>query len=108
MTPIEIFTLFAIPSSITGLFVWWMKKKLDQQEERQLEREKSQQELMVMLMNSTKANCIGIQAVARAVQRIPEAHANGDIDSAIEEMNKLQKEEDNFLTEQGVKHILND
>ena len=108
MTPIEIFTLFAIPSSITGLFVWWMKKKLDQQEERQLEREKNQEKLMVMMMNSTKANSIGIQAVARAVQRIPDAHANGDIDSAIEEMNKLQKEEDNFLTEQGVKHILND
>ena len=108
MTPLEIFTLFAIPSSITGLFVWWMKKKLDQQEERQLEREKNQQELMIMLMNSTKANSIGIQAVARAVQRIPNAHANGDIDSAIEEMDKLQKEENNFLTEQGVKHILND
>ena len=108
MTPLEIFTLFAIPSSITGLFVWWVKKKLDQQEERQLEREKSQEKLMVMMMNSTKANSIGIQAVARAVQRIPDAHANGDIDSAIEEMNKLQKEEDNFLTEQGVKHILND
>ena len=108
MTPIEIFTLFAIPSSITGLFVWWMKKKLDQQEERQLEREKNQEKLMVMMMNSTKANSIGIQAVARAVKRIPDAHANGDIDSAIEEMNKLQKEENNFLTEQGVKHILND
>lgn len=108
MTPLEIFTLFAIPSSITGLFVWWVKKKLDQQEERQLEREKSQEKLMVMMMNSTKANSIGIQAVARAVQRIPDAHANGDIDSAIEEMNKLQKEENNFLTEQGVKHILND
>lgn len=108
MTPLEIFTLFAIPSSITGLFVWWVKKKLDQQEERQLEREKNQEKLMVMMMNSTKANSIGIQAVARAVQRIPDAHANGDIDSAIEEMNKLQKEENNFLTEQGVKHILND
>lgn len=108
MTPLEIFTLFAIPSSITGLFVWWVKKKLDQQEERQLEREKNQEKLMVMMMNSTKANSIGIQAVARAVQRIPDAHANGDIDSAIEEMDKLQKEEDNFLTEQGVKHILND
>ena len=108
MTPLEIFTLFAIPSSITGLFVWWVKKKLDQQEERQLEREKNQEKLMVMMMNSTKANSIGIQAVARAVQRIPDAHANGDIDSAIGEMDKLQKEENNFLTEQGVKHILND
>ena len=108
MTPLEILVLFAIPSSITGLFVWWVKKKLEQQEERQLEREKNQEQLMVMMMNSTKANSIGIQAVAPAVQRIPDAHANGDIDSAIEEMNQLQKEEDNFLTEQGVKHILND
>lgn len=108
MTPLEILVLFAIPSSITGLFGWWVKKKIDQQEERQLEREKNQEKLMVMMMNSTKANSIGIQAVARAVQRIPDAHANGDIDSAIEEMNQLQKAEDNFLTEQGVKHILND
>ena len=108
MTPIEILILFAIPSSVSGLFFWWVKKKIDQQEERQLEREKNQEKLMVMMMNSTKANSIGIQAVARAVQRIPEAHANGDIDSAIQEMNKLQKQEDNFLTEQGVKHILND
>ena len=108
MTPLEILVLFAIPSSITGLFGWWVKKKIDQQEERQLEREKNQEKLMVMMMNSTKANSIGIQAVARAVQRIPDAHANGDIDSAIEEMNQLQKAEDNFLTEQGVNHILND
>ena len=108
MTPIEILILFAIPSSVSGLFFWWVKKKIDQQEERQLEREKIQEKLMVMMMNSTKANSIGIQAVARAVQRIPDAHANGDIDSAIEEMDKLQKAEDNFLTEQGVKHILND
>ena len=108
MTPTEILILFAIPSSDSGLFFWWVKKKIDQQEERQLEREKNQEKLMVMMMNSTKANSIGIQAVARAVQRIPDAHANGDIDSAIEEMNKLQKAEDNFLTEQGVKHILND
>ena len=108
MTPIEILILFAIPSSVSGLFFWWVKKKIDQQEERQLEREKNQEKLMVMMMNSTKANSIGIQAVARAVQRIPDAHANGDIDSAIEEMNQLQKAEDNFLTEQGVKHILND
>ena len=106
MTPIEILILFAIPSSVSGLFFWWVKKKIDQQEERQLEREKNQQELMIMLMNSTKANSIGIQAVARAVQRIPEAHANGDIDSAIEEMDSLQKREDSFLTEQGIKHII--
>lgn len=105
MGTLEIIALFGIPSAITGLAIWWVKRKIEANERKQTEREQNQEKLILMMMQSTRANSVGIEAIARAVQRIPDAHCNGDMDSALEKMAIVQKEEQKFLLERGVKYI---
>lgn len=102
----------ALGGGIVGLLFWWLKRRIDLQEKRhaeqerqQLEREKNQQALFLMMMQSTRANAIGIKAIARAVQRIPDAHCNGDMTAALEAMTKHQEEEKEFLMKQGVQNV---
>lgn len=57
------------------------------------------------MMQSTRANTVGITAIARAVQRIPDAHCNGDMTKALDEIAEIQKKEQQFIIDQGIKHI---
>ena len=67
-----------IPSAITGLIVWWIKKKIDKQDEERQQREKNQERLMILIMQTGRATSVLSEATARAVQPIPDAHCNGD------------------------------
>lgn len=58
-----------------------------------------------MIIQGSKANQIGIQAIARAVQRIPDAHCNGDMTEALTKMEEMQYQEKEFLMKKGIKHI---
>ncbi len=101
----ELILTFGIPTAITGLAIWWVKKKMEKAEAKQQEREKNQEKLILMMIQSSKANNVGIEAIARAVQRIPDAHCNGDMEAALEKMALVQKEEKDFLMERGIKYI---
>lgn len=94
-----------IPTAITGILGWYLKRRIDRQEEQQLERERNQEQLILMMMQSTRANNVGIEAIARAIQRIPDAHCNGDMTAALDKMKAHQAEEKDFLMKLGVKHI---
>lgn len=94
-----------IPSAICGLLVWWFKRKIEERDAHLEEREKNLESLMLMIMQTSRANNVLAEATARAVQRIPDAHCNGDMTAALEMAATLQKAEKDFLLEQGVKHI---
>lgn len=102
---IEILTLFGIPSAITGLGVWWAKRRIEANEAKAKEREENLEALIMMIVQSSKANQIGITAIARAVQRIPDAHCNGDMTSALKQMEEIQQKEKQFLIDKGIKYI---
>lgn len=115
----EFLIAMGIPTAITGLLVWWLKRHIDRKDvdaenrarrERMHaeEREKNTERLMLMIMQTSRATNVLAEATARAVQRIPDAHCNGDMTSALEQAAKIQKEEQNFLMDQGVKHIFGD
>jgi hypothetical protein len=61
-----------------------------------------------MIMQTSRATNVLAQATARAVQRIPEAHCDGDMTAALEKAAKIQQEEQQFLFDQGIKHIFGD
>ena len=94
-----------IPSAITGLLVWWIKKKIDKQDEDRAERERNQERLMILIMQTGRATSILSEATARAVQRIPDAHCNGDMKKALDDAKRIQTEEKDFLINKGIKHI---
>ena len=58
------------------------------------------------MINSVNA-CMSLsEATARAVQRIPDAHCNGDMHAALEYVTNVKHRQKEFLTKQGVEHII--
>lgn len=105
---IELIIAAGIPSAVMGLLVWWLKRYIDKQEAKRLEREKNTEEFMLFIMKNSRATNILAEATAKAVQRIPDAHCNGDMKSALEEAAKIQKLEKDFMFDQAVQRIFGD
>lgn len=105
ITLLQLILTFGIPSAITGLGVWWFKRRVEESERKSQEQQHNIEALIMMIIQSSKANQIGITAIARAVQRIPDAHCNGDMTAALEEMEEIQKKEKQFLMDKGIKYI---
>ena len=105
MEVIELLLLFGIPSSITGLGIWWLKRRVEQSEKKSQEQQKNIEALIMMIVQSSKANSIGITAIAKAVQRIPDAKCNGDMTAALEKMEEIQQQEKQFLISKGIKYL---
>jgi uncharacterized protein YigA (DUF484 family) len=97
-----------LPSAICGLLVWWLKRYIDKRDKERAEHDRNMQELMMMIMQTGRANNVLAVATAKAVQRIPDAKCNGDMTSALEEAARIQKEEKEFLMRQGVKRVFED
>jgi hypothetical protein len=96
---------FGVPSALFGIVVWYFKRSIEKRDKRQVEQEQNIEQLMLMLMKSNRANSVLCTAIARAVQRIPDAHCNGDMTKALEVVDEYNKEEKDFLMKQGIKHI---
>ena len=90
-----------------------MQKRADnekeEREERQKqldEREQIREKNELCIINSVNAAIALGEATARAVQRIPDAHCNGDMHAALDYAQKVKHEQKNFLNEQALKHII--
>lgn len=100
-------------SGLVGSVLFWLfkrhiAKKDREREDKEKEREEKDQkieELMLLMMRENHATYILVNATARAVQRIPSAKCNGDMKAALEAAEKCQKDEKNFLVDQGIEHI---
>ena len=104
-TIIQLILLFGIPTAITGLGSFLLKRRIERGEAEAKEREQNLESLVLMMIQSSRANSVGITAIARAVQRIPDAHCNGDMKEALEEMEKIQTKEQQFITDKGIKYL---
>ena len=93
----EFVIAMGVPTAITGLLVWWLKRHIDARDKKAEEREKNTERLMLIIMQNSRATNILAEATARAVQRIPDAHCNGDMTAALELAAKIQKEEKDFM-----------
>lgn len=104
----EIVIAMGIPTAITGLLVWFLQRRIDKREAKREEHEKNIERLMTHIMNTSRATNVLAEATAKAVQRIPDAHCNGDMTAALALAAKIHKEEKDFLMDQGIKHIFED
>lgn len=69
------------------------------------EREKAREKIMVQLINGNNAAIALGEATARAVQRIPDAHCNGDMHKALDYAANVKHTMRDELTQQGVHAI---
>ena len=91
-----------IPSAITGVLVWFFKKKIEANEKRQEEHNKNLESLVLMMLQSTRANSILCTATAEAVR---DGHCNGNMTKALETVNQVAKAEKEFLLDKSIKYI---
>ena len=103
---IDLLIAAGIPSAITAFLYWLLKRNIDRNENKREEKENNTEKLILMLVNTSHSTNILAEATAKAVQRIPQAHCNGDMTAALEQAAKYQKEEQEFITQQGIKNIL--
>lgn len=66
------------------------------------EREKNHEVLMRHIISNQNAVGSLVEATARAVQRIPDAHCNGDMTNALTKVRKVKDEEREFLATLGI------
>lgn len=100
-------TAFGLPTAFTGFCIWQLKRKIEKREKVEEEREKAREEHEIFMIKGTSAAIALGEATARAVQRIPDAHCNGDMHAALEYATKVKHEQKDFLTKQGI-HALFD
>lgn len=116
MSAWQILVLWGVPAAITtavvGLIVWFFKRYMDkkdveakQREEENKKRQENIEKFMLYILRDARANNVLAVATARAVQRIPDAHCNGDMTKALERAAEIQTEEKDFIFNQGIDHI---
>lgn len=96
-----------IPSAIMGLIVWKLERRISKQEETAEGREKARERMLLLVIQSSSAAIALGEATAKAVQRIPDAHCNGDMHAALDYAAKVKHEQKDFLNAQGI-HALYD
>ena len=97
-----------IPSAIMGLIVWRLRNRIEDKERAQDKKNEDQQELILILVQSTRASIALGEATAKAVQRIPDAHCNGDMHAALDYATDIKHKQKEFLDRQGIHALLDD
>ena len=95
-----------IPSAIMGLIIWRLERRIDKREKEQAAQEQGQKDLFVLIVQGTNAAIALGEATARAVQRIPDAHGNGNKHDALDYAADSKHEQKDFLTRQGVSSLM--
>lgn len=98
----EILLAFGIPSSVAGMVFWYFKKRIEAKEKEREERDKNLESLVLMMLQSTRANTILCVATAEAVR---DGHCNGNMTSALAAVDKVAQEEKKFLLDKSIKYI---
>ena len=94
-----------IPSAITGFCFWMLEKKIERRQKEQDKKDDARKQNEIIDLKGINAAIALGEATARAVQRIPDAHCNGDMHQALAYAEKIKHEQKDFLTEQGVEAI---
>ena len=102
---IQLILACGIPSALTGFLFWILKRQITKAEAKREKQQQAIEELMNCIMKTSHSTNVLAEATARAVQRIPDAHCNGDMHEALERAHKIQEEEKDFLLERGVDSI---
>lgn len=78
-----------------------------ERQKREQDKEQYRKEFELFIIRGLMATITLSEATAKAVQRIPDTHCNGDMTRALEEEAKVKKDIQDFLARQGVDNIIN-
>lgn len=95
----------SIPSAFTGFCFWALERKISKRQEEADKKDAARIQNEIIVIEGVNAAIALGEATARAVQRIPDAHCNGDMHQALEYAEKIKHKHKDFMTAQGVDAI---
>lgn len=106
----EMLAVIGLPTAVTAFCFWLIEQRIIKREkaaqEKAAEREKAREDLQVMTIQSVNAAIALSEATARAVQRIPDAHCNGDMHAALDYAADVKHRQKDFLMAQGIHSMI--
>lgn len=103
---VAIIAAAGIPSLAFGFMFGRLQKKLDKRDAELEKKEEAKKQNEVLLIKTVGASLSLSEAIATAVQRIPDAKCNGDMHAALDYARKIKHEQKDFLYAQGVENIV--
>lgn len=98
----QILVAAGVPSGLFGLLIWYIKRSSEKKEKENASHQKNLESLVLMMLQSTRANSILCKATAEAVR---DGHCNGNMTKAMDVVEKAAEAEKQFLLEKGIKYI---
>ena len=92
-------------AGIVSLLFRRFEKRLDKREKAREEKEEAKLEHDMLTLKMTFASLSLAEATAEAVQRIPDAHCNGDMHTALEKAREAKDEYRSFEMEQTARSL---
>ena len=92
----------AFLTGVVGVGFWYFKRSIDKSEKARAEHESNMESLVLMMLQSERANTILCTATAEAVR---DGHCNGNMTKALEVVNKAAEAEKAFLLDKSIKYI---
>ena len=102
MDATTLFIAMSIPSAITGFCFWMLERKIEKRQKEQEKKENARRQNEMIIIECMNASIALGEATARAVQRIPDAHCNGDMHSALDYASEIKHKHKDFITRQTV------
>lgn len=81
-----------IPSAVFGILIRELNKALDRRERAKEEKDEARLKNQKLIIRAVMASLSLSEATAEAVQRIPDAHCNGEMREALTEAKQIQDE----------------
>lgn len=94
-----------LPSAVTGFCFWCIQRRIQKADKKRENREQLREQQELFLVQGVNAALALGEATAKAVQRIPDAHCNGDMHAALNYAAKVKHEQRDFLAKQGIIHL---
>lgn len=91
-----------IPSGIFGILFAYIIRRQTKDEKIRDERQHNLESLVIMMLQSTRANTILCKATAEAVR---DGHCNGNMTDALKAVEAVAVKEKEFLLEKSIKYI---
>lgn len=95
----------SIPSAITGFCFWELERRLVKRQKAEEKKEEARRQNEAIVIEGVMASITLGEATAKAVQRIPDAHCNGDMHEALTYATKVKNKHRDFIREQGIDAI---
>lgn len=94
-----------IPSAVAGILIGRLTRQIALRDKAREEKEQARLTHEVMTIKLIMASISLSEATAEAVQRIPDAHCNGDMQGALEQAKAVKEEYKTFEREQAIRAI---